>query len=68
MTVTALFALPGDLDMSVTVDISDAILIRRHAMGAGELTEMQLVLADIDNSGDVSAVDALTVLRRAMGI
>ena len=37
-------------------------------MGAGELTEMQLVLADIDNSGDVSATDALTVLRRAMGI
>ena len=68
MTVTALFALPGDLDMSGTVDISDAILILRHAMGAGELTEMQLVLADIDNSGDVSAVDALTVLRRAMGI
>ena len=68
MTVTALFALPGDLDMSGTVDISDAILILRHAMGAGELTEMQLVLADIDNSGDVSAADALTVLRRAMGI
>ena len=68
MTVTALFALPGDLDMSGTVDISDAILILRHAMGAGELTEMQIVLADIDNSGDVSAADALTVLRRAMGI
>lgn len=50
------------------LDISDAILILRHAMGAGELTEMQLVLADIDNSGDVSAVDALTVLRRAMGL
>ena len=67
MTVTALFALPGDLDMSGTVDISDAILILRHAMGAGELTEMQLVLADIDDGGDVSAADALTVLRRAMG-
>lgn len=68
MTVTALFALPGDVDMSGTVDVSDAVLALRYAMGAGALTDMQLAIADIDGSGDVSAADALAVLRRAIGV
>lgn len=60
--------LPGDIDMSGEVTVSDAIMALRAAMGLIELTPEQLAAADMDGSGEVRIDDAIIILRTAMGL
>lgn len=60
--------LPGDADCSGTVNITDALLAMRAAMGIEELSQLGALAADMDENGSVTALDALTILRLAMGL
>ncbi|MBO4879360.1 MAG: choice-of-anchor J domain-containing protein [Clostridia bacterium] len=67
LTVEAPFII-GDVNLSGTVEVEDAILALRYAMGLIELTDEQLAQADVDGDGDVDLVDATLILRYAMGL
>ena len=60
--------LPGDADLSGAVDISDALLTLRFAMGLITMNDMQAGAADYNGDGTVDIQDALQILRHAMGI
>ena len=47
---------------------ADARMILRNAVGLEALDRSQLLLADMDFSGDVSAADARMALRAAVGL
>ena len=59
--------LTGDVNGDGEVDISDALLAMRYAMGIAELTPDQLERADV-NGGGVDISDALLIMRYAMGL
>lgn len=56
----------GDADADGALTVSDALMILRHAVGLSELPENRIELCDFDNSGDISAADALTAMRNAL--
>lgn len=56
----------GDADDDGALTVFDALMIMRHAMGLSELPENRIALCDFDNSGDISAADALTAMRNAL--
>ena len=56
----------GDADADGALTVSDALMILRHAMGLSELPENRIELCDFDNSGGISAADALTAMRNAL--
>jgi|GEM_PF-909297 len=58
----------GDADGSGSVNVADALLCLRAAMGLSEFTEEQIARCDMDGSGGIAIVDALTILRVAMGL
>lgn len=60
--------LPGDVDASGEVEVSDAILALRGAMGVLELAPEQFTAADMDGDGTIGLDDAITILRTAMGL
>ena len=60
--------LMGDADLNGVVDISDALMILRGAMGIITLTPEQAQVSDVDQDGTVGMNDALTVLRMAMDL
>ncbi|MBR0135578.1 MAG: hypothetical protein IJM18_05205 [Clostridia bacterium] len=60
--------LPGDVDNSGDVTVSDAILALRAAMQLLELDEAGTAAADMDGSGSITVSDAIMILRTAMGI
>ena len=60
--------IPGDTDGNGTVNMVDAIMALRHAMGITLLNAEQQARADIDGNGSVNMVDAVSILRRSMGI
>ena len=53
----------GDLNGDEKVDAKDALLILKYTVGKAELTEEQLLLADVYQNEKVDAKDALYVLR-----
>ncbi len=61
-------AIPGDVDGSGEVNITDALLALRAAMGVIELTPEQLAAADMNGSGTAEVSDAIIILRMAMGL
>ena len=61
-------AIPGDTDGNGIVNMVDAILALRHAMGITPLTSDQMPRADIDGNGSVNMSDAVMILRKSMGI
>ncbi|MBR6006678.1 MAG: hypothetical protein IK064_03540 [Clostridia bacterium] len=61
-------AVPGDVDGNGNVNVTDAIIALRGAMGVIELTDEQIAAGDVNGDGVVNVIDALTVLRMAMGI
>lgn len=56
----------GDADADGALTVFDALMILRHAMGLSELPENRIALCYFDNSGDISAADALTAMRNAL--
>jgi hypothetical protein len=60
--------LPGDVNRDGNVQIDDALLAMRYAMGLIDLTPEQLELAEMDGDGTVTISDALIIMRMAMGL
>ncbi len=58
----------GDVDLNGTVEVADAILALRYAMGLVELTDEQLAQMDVDGNGEYNLIDATLILRYAMGL
>ena len=56
----------GDADGSGAVNVADALMTLRVAMGLQESASIDFNAADMDNSGTINVADALSVLRRAM--
>jgi hypothetical protein len=52
--------------MDGTVDASDALLVLRYSMDLIDLTDEQLLRADYNCNGSVSADDALLILRNVL--
>ncbi len=60
--------LPGDCDLNGTVNITDAVLALRHAMGLITLTGNAFLAGDVDGNGSVAITDAVSIMRYAMGL
>ncbi|MBO4879768.1 MAG: CotH kinase family protein [Clostridia bacterium] len=59
--------LPGDADGNGVVDVTDALMVLRYAMGIiGTLPRMDN--ADMDGNGTVNVTDAVVILRMSMGV
>ena len=53
--------LAGDVNADGTVNVTDAELVYNYSIGAGELTEAELILADMDGDGHITAKDAAMI-------
>ncbi|MBQ3938142.1 MAG: S8 family serine peptidase [Clostridia bacterium] len=60
--------LRGDCDQNGIVDISDALLALRHAMGLITLEGNGLLAGEIDGDGVITISDALLIMRYSMGL
>lgn len=58
----------GDADGSGAVEIGDALIVLRTAMGLMPSTPELIASCDIDGDGSLSVTDALSILRFAMGL
>ena len=58
----------GDVNFDGSVDVADALLVMRHAMGIITLTDEQLAVADLDGDGAITISDAIIIMRITMGI
>ena len=58
----------GDINGDGTVDMQDALLALRIAMGVFTPDEDQTAAADVNGDGSVGVDDALVILRYAMGL
>jgi hypothetical protein len=61
-------AQPGDVNGDGKVNVSDATLALRIAVGLAQPTLAQLEGADVNDDGKVTVSDATKVLRRAVGL
>lgn len=72
-TVTAIYVIssdyfqPGDVDMNGTVNVTDALLTLRYAIGVMISYGVE-TYGDIDSNGTINVTDALMIMRIAMGI
>ncbi|MDE5563895.1 MAG: carbohydrate-binding protein, partial [Oscillospiraceae bacterium] len=53
----------GDTNVDGKVDIMDVILLNRNLMIGAEISEQGILNADVDDSGNVDAVDSLNILK-----
>lgn len=60
--------LPGDSDSSGAVNVADALLALRFAMGLINESELNTQAADMDSNGSITVADAITILRMALGL
>lgn len=58
----------GDVDGNGMVQIADAVLAARHALGVYLLEGESLILADVDMNGEITIADAVLIMRIAMGL
>ena len=56
----------GDADGNGTVNVADALMTLRVAMGLLDASSINVHAADMDGSGTIAVADALSILRRAM--
>lgn len=57
----------GDIDGDGAIEMDDALMLMRYAMGTENLTEEQITRADVNGDGVVDIFDALMALRMALG-
>lgn len=62
------FVIPGDVNEDGKVDITDARLILRYAVGLETMNDNIKAIADINSDGQVTVADAREVLRQAVGL
>lgn len=67
-SIFAFFALRGDTNSDGVLTAGDAVLLMRHCIGAVQLDEAVLNLCDMNSDGGVDLIDALALLRTALGI
>lgn len=60
--------LTGDANGDGRVELLDALLVLRHAMGVIELPGEALARCDADGNGEIELTDSLLILRLALGI
>ena len=59
----------SEVDMDGEIQIADALLIARNAIGVAELTPAQMILADVYGSdGVITLNDALVTMRISLGL
>jgi hypothetical protein len=58
----------GDANVDGVVDLNDALLVLRCAMGLVAPTSENIAHGDMNGSGALETNDALTILRIALGI
>lgn len=58
----------GDVDSNGAVDVVDALLAMRHAMGIIALEPGQRLRGDMDGDGAVTVSDAIIIMRVTMGV
>lgn len=58
----------GDIDMNGTVGTSDIVAVSNYLTGKGELTEDQLIIADMNDDGVVNIFDQILIRRTALEI
>ena len=68
MTVTANFALLGDVNFDGEVNITDALIIARQQVGYDELDEAAMIVADVNGDGIVNITDILLLMRVLVGL
>ncbi len=59
--------LEGDVDESGRVSGNDALMALQAAVGARELSDLQMHAADMNGDGEIKAVDALYILYAVVG-
>lgn len=64
--ISSISGILGDVNNDGSVNVQDAMLVMRHAMGIG--SNLDLSLADVNGDGTVNAADAAYIMRMAMGI
>ncbi len=60
-------AVRGDINGDEVVNAVDALDVLKFAVGKGELTAEQQVMADLNEDKDINAADALVILKIAVG-
>ncbi|MBR0156645.1 MAG: hypothetical protein IJM20_03885 [Clostridia bacterium] len=60
--------LRGDVDLDGDVDVTDALLALRYAMGVITLTDEQIASGDMDGNGTINATDAIQIMRVSLGV
>lgn len=68
ITTNVLKALRGDIDGNGEINVSDARLALRSAVGLENLRALNRLCADVDGSSSVTVSDARTILRVAVGL
>lgn len=58
----------GDVNGDGEINMVDALLVMRHAMGLDEIGEGNIPYADVNNDGVIDMADALIIARFAMGL
>lgn len=61
-------AIPGDADGDGDVNVADAVLALRCAMGLIQLSGDAEAACDVNSNGEVDVADALLILRFAIGV
>ncbi len=57
----------GDVDENDAVNAKDALLVLKFAVGKLELTQNQMLAAEVNGDGELDAKDALNILKYAVG-
>lgn len=60
--------LMGDVNLDGVVDVTDATLVQKYAVGLETLTEEQKALADVTGDGLIDVTDATKIQRIAAGL
>ena len=58
----------GDVNGDGSVNMEDALIVMRYAMGIGEIYEPNLPYADVNGDGVINMADALLIMRYNLGL